>query len=112
MYNASLRQGFLPPLLKSAEVKPLPKQKPARSVEKDIRPVSLTCQVAKVMESFTLARLQPVLLDKLDLKQFALSGRSTTQALVYLLHLALEALDKETARYVSFLQISKKGLTL
>lgn len=87
MYNASLRQGFLPPLLKSAVVRPLPKQKPAMSVEKDIRPVSLTCQVAKVMESFTLVRFLPVLLDKLDLKQFALSGRSTSQALVYLLHL-------------------------
>ena len=82
------------------------------SVEKDIRPVSLTCQVAKVMESFTLVRLLPVLLDKLDLKQFALSGRSTSQALVYLLHLKLDALDKETVRYVSFLQISKKVLIL
>ena len=57
MYNASLRQGFVPPLLKSVDVRPLPKQKPARSVEKDIRPVSLTCQVAKVMESFTLVNL-------------------------------------------------------
>ena len=43
MYNASLWEGFLPPLLKSAVVRPLPKQKPAMSVEKDIRPVSLTC---------------------------------------------------------------------
>ena len=64
------------------------------------------------MESFTLVRLLPVLLDKLDLKQFALSGRSTSQALVYLLHLALDALDKETVRYVSFLQISEKVLIL
>ena len=46
MYNASLRQGFLPPLLKSAVVRPLPKQKPAMSVEKDIRPVSLICDVS------------------------------------------------------------------
>ena len=33
MYNASIRQGLLPPLLKSADVRPPPKQKPARSVE-------------------------------------------------------------------------------
>ena len=33
MYDASIRQGFLPPLLKSADVRPPPKQKPARSVE-------------------------------------------------------------------------------
>ena len=49
-------------------MRPPVKQKPAMSVEKDIRPVSLMCQVAKVMESFTLDRLLPVLLDKLDLK--------------------------------------------
>ena len=112
MYNASLWQGFLPPLLKSADVRPLLKQKPARSVEKDIRPVSLMCQVAKVMESFTLARLLPVLLDKLDLKQFALSGRSTTQALVYLLHLALEALDKGNCALCFFFADFKKGFDL
>ena len=102
MYNASLRRGFLPPLLKSADVRPLPKQKPARSVEKDIRPVSLTCQVAKVMESFTL----------LDLKQFSLSGRSTTQALVYLLHLALEALDKGNCALCFFFADFRKGFDL
>ena len=89
--------------MRSADLRPLPQQMPARSVEKDIRSVSLTCQVAKVMESFTLARL----LDKLDLKQFALSGRLTTQALVYLLHLALEELDKGNYALCSFLQISK-----
>ena len=112
MYNASLRQGFLPPLLKSADVRPLPKLKPARSVEKDIRPVSLTCHVAKVMESFTLARLLPVLLDKLDLKQFPLSSGPTTQALVYLLHLALEALDKGNCALCFFFADFKKGFDL
>ena len=82
------------------------------SVENDMRPVSLTYQVAKVMESFTLVRLLPVLLDKLDLKQFALSGRSTSQALVYLLYLALDALDKGNCALFFFLQISKKVLIL
>ena len=32
-------------------------------------------------------------IDKIDLKQFALPGRSTTHALVYLLHCIVEALD-------------------
>ena len=96
----------------SADVRPLPKLKPARSVEKDIRPISLTCQVAKMMESFTLARLLPVLLDKLDLKQFALSGRSTTQALVCLLHLALEALDIGNCALCFFFADFKKGFDL
>lgn len=72
------------------------------------------CQVAKVMENFTLARLLPVLVDKLDLKQFALSGRSTTQAIVYLLHLALGVLDKGNCvlSFFFFLQILKRVLIL
>ena len=108
MYNASLRQGFLPPLLKNADVRPLPKQKPAKSVEKEIRPVSLSCQVAKVMENFNLVRSPPVLLNKLDLKQFALSGRLTSQALVYLLHLALEVLDRGNCALCFFFADFKK----
>ena len=91
--------------MKSADLRPLPQQKPARSVEKDVRPVSLTCQVAKVMESSTLVRL----LDKLDLKQFALFGRLTTQAL---LHLALEALNKRNYALCFFFADFKKGFDL
>lgn len=72
------------------------------------------CQVAKVMENFTLARLLPVLVDKLDLKQFALSGRSTTQAIVYLLHLALGVLDKGNCAlsFFFFFADFKKGFDL
>lgn len=51
------------------------------------------CQICKVLESFTLSRILPKLLPKPDNKQFAAAGRSTDQALVFLLHLALEALD-------------------
>ena len=40
-----------------------------------------------------LAPLFNQVIDKIDLKQFALPGRSTTHALVYLLHCILEALD-------------------
>ena len=67
---------------------------PARSIENDIRPVSLTCQIAKVMVGLTLNRTLPLVLPKLDPKKFASVGSSTVHALVYLLHLALEALDK------------------
>ena len=74
IYNASLREGTIPPLLKQACVRPLPKQNPASSVENDVRPVSLTSQIAKVMEGFTLVRMLPTIIDKLDVKQFAVSG--------------------------------------
>ena len=74
-YNASLREGYIPSLLKSANVRPLPKQTPVCSIQDDVRPVSLTCQLAKVMEGLTLARILPLLLTKLDSKQFAVAGK-------------------------------------
>ena len=40
-----------------------------------------------------LAPLFNQVIDKIDLKQFALPGRSTTHALIYLFHCILEALD-------------------
>lgn len=66
IYNASLREGSLPPLLKQACMQPLAKQNPACSIEDDVRPVSLTSQVAKVMEGSTLVRMLPTIIDKLD----------------------------------------------
>ena len=112
MYNSSLREGFIPPLLKSAAVCPLPKQRPPSSIENDIRPISLTCQIAKVFEGFTLSRILPSILDKLDNNQFAVQGKSTDQALVYLLHLALEALDRGNCSIRLFFADFRKGFDL
>ena len=46
------------------------------------------------MEGFTLLRVLPGITSHLDPKQFAVSGKSTQHALVYLLHIVLEALDR------------------
>ena len=83
-YNSSLREGFIPSLLKSACVLPLPKKRPAQSVNNDIRSISLTCQISKVMEGLTLSRLAPAVLADLDAKQFATPGKSTEQAIAYI----------------------------
>ena len=74
-------------------VTPLPKCSPPKCIKNDLRPVTLTSQLAKIFEGFTLAPLLNQVIDKIDLKQFALPGRSTTHALVYLLNCILEALD-------------------
>ena len=42
IFNSSLRERFLPTEWKSANIIPLPKSNPPTSVEKDIRPISLT----------------------------------------------------------------------
>lgn len=72
----------------------LPKVGLPKSIESDIRPISLTSQIAKLMEGFTLSRILPIIIPSLDPKQFAVAGKSTDHAIVYLLHLALEALDR------------------
>ena len=93
MYNTPLCEGVVPPSLKHAIVSPLPKQMPPKSVENDIRPISLTNQVAKIMEGLTLTRSLPGIYKDLDCKQFAAAGMSTQHATAYVLHLVLEALD-------------------
>ncbi|PFX21961.1 hypothetical protein AWC38_SpisGene13528 [Stylophora pistillata] len=93
LYNASLREGYLPSLLKRAIVRPLPKQTPAKMIEDDTRPMSLTSQMAKLMEGFTLRRILPDVMCELDPKQFTVAGKSTCHAICCLLHLAYETLD-------------------
>ena len=90
LYNSTPRKGFIPPLLKSAMVHSLSKVTPPKSIEDDVRPISLTCQLAKVLEDFTLARVYPSIVGNLDRNQLAVAGKSTEEALVYLLHLALD----------------------
>ena len=59
-----------------------------------MRPISLRYQLAKVLKGFTLARVYPSIVGNLDRNQIAVAGKSPEQALVYLLHLSLEALDR------------------
>ena len=57
IYNASMVQGYVPVFLKQSEVVPVPKCSPPKVVEQDLRPISLTPHIAKVMEGLTLAPL-------------------------------------------------------
>ena len=74
LYNSTLCEGFIPPLLKSVIVPSLPKVTPPKCIEDDVRPISLTCQLAKVLEGFTLARVYSSLVGNLDINQFAVAG--------------------------------------
>ena len=59
IYNQSLRDGNIPTLLKSSIVTPIPKVMPPKTIETDLRPILLTCNLAKVKEVFTCNRLLP-----------------------------------------------------
>ena len=68
IYNASMVQGNFPQQLKRAFVIPIPKVSPPGSIEDDLRPISLTSQIGKVMEGFTLDSLLGEVSSKLDTK--------------------------------------------
>ena len=105
-------EGYVPELFKCADVRPLPKQMPPMSIENDIRPVSLTCQLAKVMEGFTLSRISRPIINNLDPKQFAVPGKSTSHTLAYILHIILESLDKDGCLARLFFADFRKGFDL
>ena len=73
----------------------MPEVNSPQAIESDLRPISLTATLSKLLESYVgnwiLSRIQ----SKLDPSQFgALRGRSTTHALVDMLHTWHQALDQ------------------
>jgi hypothetical protein len=59
IYNSSIIQGVFPMNLKRSIVVPIPKVPLPQRVEDDLRPISLTSQISKVMERYTLPKLAP-----------------------------------------------------
>ena len=51
IFNNSLREGIIPETWKSANVIPVPKVNPPNTVEKYVRPISLTPIASKTLES-------------------------------------------------------------
>ena len=108
IFNASIQQSTVPALWKSANVVPIPKLKPARSIENDLRPISLTPTLSKLLESFLGQWMLETLTSKFDAKQFGgLKGRSTIHALVDLLHLWQTAIDEGNSVRVVFIDYAK-----
>ena len=106
LFNSSLG---VPAMWKSANVIPLPKQKPPRSLEKDIRPISLTQIVSKVFESIIMTWVDEILESKIDVEQFGgIPGMSTTDAFVEMVHNCYKTTDAlGTYARVIFLDFAK-----
>ena len=112
IFNSSMTQGTFPKALKRSIVVPVPKVSLPKSIEDDLRPISLTSQIAKVMEDCTLDKFFPEVVNKLDTKQFALPKKSPTHALEYLLHSILVALERGSCTARLFFADFKKGFDL
>jgi len=108
IFNTSVQHGIVPTLWKSANVVPIPKVTPARSIESDLRPISLTPTLSKILESFIGGWMLETVCSKFDPKQFGgLKGRSTTHALIDILHQWHSALDGGNSVRVLFIDYAK-----
>ena len=86
--NCSYREGKLPLSWKNADIVPVPKQKPAKDVNKDLRPISLTPILSKVAEEFVIQEyVKPAILKEIDSCQYgSIPKSSTRQALISMVH--------------------------
>ena len=72
IYNQLMKEANIPSPLKSSIVTPVPRISSPQTIENDLRPVSLTSSMAKIMEGFTCTRLLKDLEGKIDPCQCAL----------------------------------------
>ena len=78
-----------------AAVIPVRKTSPPVSTVKDIRPISLTQIAANVFESLIMKWVDETIEGEIDGKQFGgISGTSTTDDLVELIHMLYKATNK------------------
>ena len=93
--NCSFRERKLPKSWKLANVVPIPKSTPVQDINQQLRPISLTSILSKVAEDFVVRKeLKPDILKILDPNQFGvISGSSTSQALIKMIHRWTEATD-------------------
>ncbi len=95
MFNASIAQGPIPTLWKSADVFPAaPKISNPKSVDSDLRPISLTPVLSKLLESFVFRWLFGYIKQSIHPLQFEnMKYRSITHALVHMIHNWLAELE-------------------
>ena len=92
--NTSIRTGVVPDQWKIARIALLAKTLPVVHLESDIRPLSITCPISKIAESFIAKRFDDFFYDVQDKNQFgSTTNRSTTLALLKLLHFLFVSSD-------------------
>ena len=90
----------------------MPQVSPPQEIQSDVTPISLTCILTKVMEGFARSRLVARISEKLDPRQYAKEGHSTTDALIYILQAIHEATDRVNCEARMFFADYSKGFDL
>ena len=92
IFNSSLREGVLPDMWKSANILPLLKAHPPRSIASDLHPISLTPIMAKVVETVVMKKwVNEKIADIIDENQFR--GIPGTSTLIGMTHHWYQATD-------------------
>jgi hypothetical protein len=108
IFNASVQQGTVPQSWKTANVVPLPKVNPPKVISTDLRPISLTSTLSKILESFVGSWIMSTIIEKLDTRQYGcMKGRSTTHELVDIIHHWQQALDQNQSVRALFIDYAK-----
>src|SRR5664279_1143355 len=68
IFNESIANGIVPNIWKKANITPLAKIHPPKCMENDIRPISLTCTLSKLLESITGKWVLEAISSKIDPK--------------------------------------------
>ena len=93
--NCSLKTGVFPVYCKRAEITPIPKCTPLKALS-DLRPISKTPILGKIIEKRILLELQKDIKGKLDNDQYGNEkGCSTTHYLIKVMDEAYRATDKD-----------------
>ncbi|CAB4018295.1 Hypothetical predicted protein, partial [Paramuricea clavata] len=106
IFNASIKQAQVPMQWKEANVVPVPKTSSVTDISSDLRPISLTAALSKVLESFPFQWIMDTIKSQLDPKQF---GSRQWRVRVFLLDFS-KAFDrinhKILIKKISLLKIS------
>ncbi len=87
IFTSSIREGYTPNLWKSADIVSLIKTQTLKDISKDLRPIALTANLMKILESIIGEWLWDVEKPHIHANQYgAVKGSSTCHALVDMLH--------------------------
>ena len=112
--NSSFAEQKCPAQWKMANIVPIPKEKPAKDVNKHLWPVSLTPALSKIAEEFIVANyISPAVLKMIDRDQYGgIPKCSTLNTLILMIHHWSQATDGSGAAVRIILADYRKAFKL
>ena len=108
IFNSSISEGYLPKLWRSANITVIPKTNVPAAIETDLRPISLTPTLSKILESFIAKWLWDNIKDKLQQNQYGgIPGLSTVDALIGMVHQWQQAMHEHKSSRILLLDFRK-----